>query len=105
MGERLPCKQEVAGSIPAVSTKQDQFLPRRRNKFDYEALLLPLMLFSPLYLDNCIRRLITRQKRRQTRIFKKVLQFEVLIYWHRQIASLWIQEESSHQKCVLDLET
>ena len=23
MGERLPCKQEVAGSIPAVSTKQD----------------------------------------------------------------------------------
>ena len=23
LGERLPCKQEVAGSIPAVSTKQD----------------------------------------------------------------------------------
>ena len=22
LGERLPCKQEVAGSIPAVSTKQ-----------------------------------------------------------------------------------
>ena len=41
-----------------------------------------------LYLDNCIRRLITRQKRRQTRIFYKVLQFEVLIYWHRQRASL-----------------
>ena len=49
------------------------------------------MLISPLYLDNCIRRLITRQKRRQTRIFKKVLQFEVLIYWHRQIASLEIR--------------
>ena len=24
LGERLPCKQEVAGSIPAVSTKQDK---------------------------------------------------------------------------------
>ena len=23
LGARLPCKQEVAGSIPAVSTKQD----------------------------------------------------------------------------------
>ncbi len=56
------------------------------------------MLFSPLYLDNCIRRLITRQKRRQTRIFKKVLQFEVLIYWHRQIASLGFKKNLLIQK-------
>ena len=57
------------------------------------------MLFSPLYLDNCIRRLITRQKRRQTRILKKVLQFEVLIYWHRQIASLEIRRIFSSKMC------
>jgi hypothetical protein len=48
-------------------------LPRRRNKFDYEAIAASTNAFSPLYLDNCIRRLITRQKRRQTRIFKKGL--------------------------------
>ena len=36
MGERLPCKQEVRGSTPLVST---------------------------MYLENCIRRLITKTKR------------------------------------------
>ena len=36
LGERLPCKQEVRGSTPLVST---------------------------MYLENCIRRLITKTKR------------------------------------------
>ena len=32
LGERLPCKQEVAGSIPAVSTKQDKDPAPEENK-------------------------------------------------------------------------
>ena len=32
LGERLPCKQEVAGSIPAVSTKQDNDPAPEENK-------------------------------------------------------------------------
>ena len=56
LGERLPCKQEVRGSTPLVSTtsvKSNRYRPRRENNLS-------------LYLENYIRRLNNKTKRRKT---------------------------------------
>ena len=34
LGERLPCKQEVSGSIPLISTTSKEETPRKKRRAD-----------------------------------------------------------------------